>query len=384
MTPGVLVPARGQAGKSLRRTRPGPGRAGMPGRQSGDCRTASPARPLRLGFILAEGFTLSAFSLFVDTLRLAGDVEGRSGTSCCDWEVIGDTPIRSSCGVAVHPTALPGDVSRFDYLVVVGGATSRDTVCAFTRDYVRSAGICRIPLIGLCAGSFVLAECGLLEGRLCCVSRAHLDHFRERFPHVRVTSQQPFVCDRGVMTCAGGRSVADAAAFLARKHIGIEAERNALDLLQIESRERADRFSGPVAIPVPVRHDARIKASLLHMEKCLDRRVDLASIARQAGVSRRQLERIFMERAGTSPMEALTRLRISRACTLLEHTSDSITNVALEVGFENSSYFTRKFREAIGLTPSNFRRQRQQGSSHQKRQPKGSIPDLSKQQGSRP
>jgi len=66
---------------------------------------AAQARRLTIGFVLARSFTLSAFALFVDTLRLASDQLDRSGRVHADWHVLGSTRhlIASSCGVQVAP-----------------------------------------------------------------------------------------------------------------------------------------------------------------------------------------------------------------------------------------------------------------------------------------
>ena len=59
---------------------------------------AKPAR-LRVGFILANHFTLTAFSTFVDTLRLAADEGDGSRPILCSWTVMSASgrPTRSSC-----------------------------------------------------------------------------------------------------------------------------------------------------------------------------------------------------------------------------------------------------------------------------------------------
>src|SRR5215510_388086 len=77
----------------------------------------------KVGFVLARSFTLSAFALFVDTLRLASDDLDRSGRVNADWQVLGSTRhlITSSCGVQVAPTSDFVDPAQFSYIVVVGG-----------------------------------------------------------------------------------------------------------------------------------------------------------------------------------------------------------------------------------------------------------------------
>jgi hypothetical protein len=80
---------------------------------------------LKIGFVLARSFTLSAFALFVDTLRLASDELDRSGRILADWQVLGSTRhlITSSCGVQLAPTSDFVNPSQFDYIVVVGGTS---------------------------------------------------------------------------------------------------------------------------------------------------------------------------------------------------------------------------------------------------------------------
>ncbi|MCG5482001.1 MAG: GlxA family transcriptional regulator, partial [Ensifer alkalisoli] len=86
-------------------------------------RAAPQTHRLKIGFVLARSFTLSAFALFVDTLRLASDQLDRSGRVLADWQVLGSTRhlITSSCGVQVAPTSDFVDPRQFDYIAVVGG-----------------------------------------------------------------------------------------------------------------------------------------------------------------------------------------------------------------------------------------------------------------------
>ena len=138
---------------------------------------------LRIGFILARSFTLSAFAMFVDTLRLASDETDRSGRRFADWQVLGSTRhlITSSCGVQVAPTSDFVDPQEFNYIVVVGGLLSHDKpVDHETIAYLKKAASQKIPLIGVCTGTFILADAGLMKNHQTCVSWLHYDAFRER------------------------------------------------------------------------------------------------------------------------------------------------------------------------------------------------------------
>lgn len=79
---------------------------------------------------------------------------------------------------------------------------------------------------------------------------------------------------------------------------------------------------------------------------------DLMAIAH---MSRSNLMRVFRKATGQTPIEYLIRLRIQKAMDLLRNTSLSITEIALDVGFNDSNYFTRQFRRVLGETPRAFR-----------------------------
>lgn len=323
---------------------------------------ALPNKPLiRVGFILARQFTLSAFSLFVDTLRLASDVDDRSGRVLCDWEVVSASsqPIRASCGVQVTPTARLGHAERFDYIAVVGGLLDVDEpLDRETIDFIRDAAQKKVIVVGVCTGSFILGAAGLLRNRLACVSWLHHDAFRIRFPRQRLTSQQLFAEDGRIITCAGGSAVADLAALLVKRHVGDEAEKNALEILQVERWREGGEGQSRSPLAFPTHNDPRIKASLLHMEQNLDTKLRVDQVAAHVGISRRQLERLFHEKTGISPGTALDRIRMTKARFLVERTSRPLIEIALDVGFENSSHFGRKFKKSFGTTPIRLRQER--------------------------
>ena len=58
-----------------------------------------------------------------------------------------------------------------------------------------------------------------------------------------------------------------------------------------------------------------------------------------------------------TPLQFIEQQRIDRARQLLEHTGHTIATVAHQVGFDNPFYFSRRFKQATGMSPSDFRRQ---------------------------
>ncbi|WP_156462788.1 GlxA family transcriptional regulator [Rhizobium sp. Leaf262] len=317
---------------------------------------------LKVGFVLGRVFTLSPFALFVDTLRLAGDALDHSGRVLTDWEVLGDTRhlIKSSCGISVAPTSDLVSPERFDAIVVVGGLLSDDVACSReTLEYLKHAASLDIPLIGVCTGSFILAEAGLMAGHETCVSWLHFESFRERFPELAVRPDRLFNFDGKRGSCAGGASAADLAAFMVRTWVGRDAERNALDILQIASPRKANDSQSRAPIkPVDdtTEVDQRVNSVLLLMEQHVAKPMDVERLAKAVQLSRRQLERLFHRTMGCSPAEAYKTLRLRRANHLILSTNRPLIDIAIDVGFGSASNLGRSFRGVYGKSPGAVRR----------------------------
>jgi len=316
-----------------------------------------PAKPLRVGFILSRAFTLSAFAMFVDTLRLSSDKKDRSGRVLADWQVLGSTRhlVTSSCGIQVAPTMDFVDPAGFDYIVVVGGLLSASQpVDNETISYLKRAAAKRIPLIGVCTGTFILADAGLMTNHESCVSWLHYQEFRERFPDLKVRSDRLFHIDSQRGSCAGGSSSADLATVLVQRHIGRDAARNALEVLQIDHARSATHSQARRPFHVQAK-DSRITSVLITMEQNLEGDISLEGLAKSVGLSRRQLERLFEDQTGLSPGAAYRKIRLERARELLQNTNRAVVDIAFDVGYSSASHFTKAFRLAFGNTPLSVR-----------------------------
>jgi signal transduction histidine kinase/AraC-like DNA-binding protein/ABC-type sugar transport system substrate-binding protein len=84
-------------------------------------------------------------------------------------------------------------------------------------------------------------------------------------------------------------------------------------------------------------------------------RITREQIAHAAGVSESYLTQVFQHELGMTPWVYLTRFRVAHACALLRNTDDSITDIAVSVGFDDPGYFSKVFRGEIGKTPREFR-----------------------------
>jgi len=84
--------------------------------------------------------------------------------------------------------------------------------------------------------------------------------------------------------------------------------------------------------------------------------ISLGDVARSVGLTERHLDRCFRQEMGLTPITYLNRYRIKQAKLLLATGSKTVTEIAFDVGFSDSSYFARVFRREVGLSPSAYRR----------------------------
>jgi len=87
-----------------------------------------------------------------------------------------------------------------------------------------------------------------------------------------------------------------------------------------------------------------------------DQTINIPALSQQAGLSQRQLERLFKKRFSITPREYIIRLRVLIAADKLKLTNQSVTEIALECGFYDHSSFTRQFRRHMGTLPLKFRK----------------------------
>jgi AraC family L-rhamnose operon transcriptional activator RhaR/AraC family L-rhamnose operon regulatory protein RhaS len=99
----------------------------------------------------------------------------------------------------------------------------------------------------------------------------------------------------------------------------------------------------------------RIGEAISHLERNIHREVNLEELASIAHMSQRSFLRVFQSATGTSPLAWVIAQRINRACHLLRHTDRRVTEVAFDVGFNDSNYFSRQFRKIAGLSPRDYR-----------------------------
>ncbi len=92
------------------------------------------------------------------------------------------------------------------------------------------------------------------------------------------------------------------------------------------------------------------------IEQNFRNKIRVEDVARKSGYSLGYFHQVFLQETGLTPQQFQSRLRIVAAKKALVHTSQSITDIALDLGYSSSQYFSTSFRKLVGLTPASYRK----------------------------
>lgn len=113
------------------------------------------------------------------------------------------------------------------------------------------------------------------------------------------------------------------------------------------------RIQPEISLALPMPTDVRVHRVVQHLIANPADSRDLSAWAKEVGASKRTLTRMFSTQTGMSFRSWREQLRVLRALELLA-TGESVTNIAMEVGYENTSAFIAMFRRCLGTTPKRY------------------------------
>ncbi|MDQ1901537.1 GlxA family transcriptional regulator [Paracoccus sp. WLY502] len=313
---------------------------------------AQSSTPRRFTFLLLDRFTMLPFAAALDALRLANKM---ACARLYDWRLIGAEGGFATCsnGSQIRLDGGFGDdiaLGRDDAVIVCGGdaitAQATRPVLAWLRRQARAG----VTLGAVCTGAHVLAKAGLLDGRCATIHWENHDSFTETFPEVRL-HRQVFVDDGARLTAGGGTSSIDMMLHVIGRAQGADlASQIADQMLHTTIRTGRDHQRLSIATRIGIRHP-RLAAVVARIEANLENPVSPSQLAADAGMSTRQLERLFMRYMNRSPKRYYLEARLTRARQLLLNTDLPLIEIAIACGFSSSSHFSKCYRERYGTSP---------------------------------
>jgi transcriptional regulator GlxA family with amidase domain len=329
-------------------------------------------RGVRIGIVAVEGSLLSAITGLADLFWMTGQAlrappAGASyGLSAQPLPTF-ETTIASADGKAPRDPQgrlIPVDASfreltQCDVALVTGMALGPDRlppVSASFRlagEWLRERHQARALVGAACAGTFVLGEAGLLDGRRCTTTWWLHHALRQRFPKARPVWGTAVEEQDRVVTTGGPLSWVDLALHVIRREAGPDVARLAADIAV------ADSVPMPQLIYAPRGFVNATDPLLLQAEQIVRQAspgLTAEALASALRLSERTLHRRLKSLTNESPKGFITRVKIEMACVLLERPGASIKQVALQCGYSEETSFRRAFGQVTGMRPADYRR----------------------------
>jgi transcriptional regulator GlxA family with amidase domain len=269
-------------------------------------------------------------------------------------------PVASPGGLRIAPEAALAEVERTDIVIVPTTGVELDARLA-------EAGPVLLPwlrkqydqgalITGICMGSAIIAEAGLLDGRTATAHWAMGEVLTERWPQVN-WKPELFVTEDSRVICSGGLYASiDVSLYLVERLCGREIAVQCAKALLLPMPRMSQ--SGYAMTPVAKAHDdERIRRAESRIQANLDRETSVRDLARMAGLGERTFMRHFKAATGRSPSDYVQALRIEAAKVMLEGGLKPVQAVAHDVGYADLAFFRGLFKRATGMTPAEYRGQ---------------------------
>lgn len=276
-------------------------------------------------------------------------------------------PVRTASGQITNVDGAISARTTADAVIVfgpfVGGGTTRflkkfellqpilqPLFPALRRQHERGALVASV-----CAGAFVLAEAGLLDGRTATTHWALADTFRQRYPKIDLHASE-VITEQDRILCSGAvTSYFNLALQLVEKFAGASLAAETARTLLIDMNRISQASYKTLIVQDQQQHsDQLIARAQRWMEKHLQESFRLVDLADYLAVSERTVNRRFKLATGTTPLSHLQSLRIDIAKRMLETTKLPVSVISERVGYNDLSTFRRLFKYETGLSPRDY------------------------------
>ncbi|NHL69573.1 transcriptional regulator FtrA [Burkholderia ambifaria] len=265
-------------------------------------------------------------------------------------------PVRAAGGITVAAPYRLATLDRADTIVIPGWRDPDELPPEPLLKKLRAAHRRGARLCSICSGVFVLAAAGVLDGLTVTTHWRYAERLQVRYPALRVNPDALYVDEGQIVTSAGSAAGLDMLLHLVRRdHGGAIANRVAQRLVLPPHRDGGQAQFVPR--PVAPGGGDRLAKLIDWMRAHAAEPHTLASLAAQAAMSTRTLQRQFADATGMSPLMWLIRERVNIAKDMLEtHPALSLAQIAARSGFGSEESLRRHFRRVAATSPAAYRR----------------------------
>lgn len=217
---------------------------------------------------------------------------------------------------------------------------------------------------GVCVGSFLLAEAGLLNGRKATSHWRFGKELAERYPQVQVESEPIWVKDGNIYTSAGISAGIDLALAWVEEDCGGALAHEVAREFVLFLRRPGGQEQLSVSLAKQASEMRGIQELQVWIAEHVDANLSVQALAERVAMSVRNFERVFTREIGCTPARYVAQVRVEAARRALEDTDKSIEQIARNCGFVNADLMRRAFTRCIGITPARYRNRFAQNGSN--------------------
>ena len=206
----------------------------------------------------------------------------------------------------------------------------------------------------LCVGAFLLASCGLVNGKQCSTHWSYVPLFRQMFPEVDMVPEQIITEDGGIYSSGGSYSFLNLLLYLVQKYNGKAVANWVSRMFEIEI-DRTSQSPFIIFMGQKNHEDVEIKKVQTYIENNYNQALSLDYLSRKFNLSKRNLIRRFKKATHNTPHQYLQRVKMEAAKRDLEKTNHSISEIMYESGYSDVKAFRETFKKIVGIPPSIYR-----------------------------
>jgi len=207
----------------------------------------------------------------------------------------------------------------------------------------------------VCGGVFLLADSGVLDGRRVTTHWMFAEELARRHPQLQVDADQLLIDDGDLVTAGGVLGWADMGLSLVDRLLGPTVMQATARFMLMDPPRREQRVYG--GFMPPLRHGDKTILSVQHWMRANSAEpCNVGLLAERAGLAPRTFLRRFVKATGFKPSDYHQRLRVNRSRELLELTRQSVKQISMATGYEDTGGFRRRFKRLMGLSPAEYRK----------------------------
>lgn len=276
-------------------------------------------------------------------------------------------PLRAAGGITITADGKLEDLETADTIVVPGWRGKDEPVPSVICDALYAAHKRGARVMSICSGIYVLAAAGLLSQRRATTHWRYADDFSTKFAEVDIQLNELYVDDGDIITSAGSSAGIDACLHIIRTDYGSKIANSVARRLVMHSHRQGGQAQF-IEQPVPKASGGhRLSEMMDRIRATIVEDHGISSMAKMVAMSSRTFQRRFIALTGVSAMQWLTQERLSRSCLLLETTDMTMERVSQAAGFGNAETMRYHFRQALSLSPTDYRKRFCQESSNSSR-----------------